>query len=409
MATALRFLLLILLYLVSVSHSLVLHVTKDSLTLQYLTEIRHGSPLVSTKLVVDLNGPFLWFDSHLGSSSSRRISSGSIQCLATKPNMAHNHGRGLTAKPEEDDGGCTLILENKIAQMGNRGELVEDIVAVRLVDQRLEKVSVGVYPFLFACSPKSLLDGLASGAKGMVGLGRTRLALPSQVSATFSSELQFTLCLSSSNGVVLYENGRYGSVFGSELSNSLFYTPLLAGHGDSQHEYFINVKSVRIGGKRLSFNVEKAKLSTIVPFTTMEGSFYAIFTKAYEKAALFMNITKVKSVAPFGLCFDSKTVYNTQLGPHVPDIELGLQSEMVRWRFHGRNLMVKVSDEVMCLGLLDGGLNSGVSIVLGGYQLEDMVLHFDVGNSMLGFSPSLLKWERSCSDYKLDFAPLESL
>ncbi|PON80166.1 Aspartic peptidase [Parasponia andersonii] len=400
MAATLRFLLL--LYLVTLSsHSLLLPITKEALTFQYLTEIRHGRTLVPSKLVVDLGGPFLWMgcDSHLGFSSGRRISSGSIQCLAAKP-----------SKARKDDDSCTLFPENKIAQLGHRGELVEDILAVRLVDQgsNAEIVNVGEYPFLYACAPNSLLKGLASGAKGMVGLGRTRVALPSQVSAALSSEWQFTMCLSSSHGVVLYEKGPYGSVFGSEISKSLVYTPLLLSHGDSQHEYLINLKSMSIGGKRLSIHVENAKLSTIVPFTTMESSIYAIFTKAYEKAAVSMNITKAEPVAPFGLCFDSKTVYDTQLGPQVPGIDLGLQSEMVRWGFHGRNLMVKVSDEVMCLGFLDGDLNSGVSVVLGGYQLEDMVLHFDVGASMLGFSPSLLKWERSCSDFKLDSIPLES-
>lgn len=407
MAAALRsLLLLLLLFKVHLGNSLLLPVTKDALTFQYLTEIRHGSPLVRTKLVVDLGGPFLWIgcDSHLGSSSGRRISSGSIQCLAAKPNKAQN-------RREEEDA-CTLFLENKIAQLGHLGELVEDIVAVDLVDQlpKSEEFNVGECPFLFACAPKTLLNGLASGAKGMVGLGRTRVALPSQVSGALGSQWQFSLCLSSSDGVVLYEDyPRYGSVFGSEISKSLIYTPLLRGEGDSQHEYFINLKSMRIGGKRLSLNVDKAKLSTIIPFTTMESSVYNVFTKAYEKTALSMNLTKVESVGPFGLCFDSKTVYNTQLGPHVPDVDLGLQSEMVRWIFHGRNLMVKVSDEVMCLGFLDGGLNLEVSIVLGGYQLEDMVLHFDMGTSMLGFSPSLLKWERSCSDFKLDSAPLQSL
>jgi hypothetical protein len=416
MATLLH-LLPFLLHLLTLSHAqidyrfgdsrplVLLPVTKDALTFQYLTEIRHGSSLLATKLVVDLGGPLIWMgcDSHLGSFSPLRISSGSIQCLAAKPFTNRNRGG--------DADGCTLFAENKISQMGRRGVLVEDTLDVLLADEgsKSEEVNLGEYPFLFACAPKPLLNGLAGGANGMVGLGRTRIAFPSQVSAAFSSEWQFTLCLSSSNGVVLYEKRHYGSVFGSEISKSLIYTPLLAGPDDSQTEYFINLKSIRIGGKRLSFDVEHTKLSTIVPFTTMESSIYAIFIKAYEKAAFSMNMKRVEPVAPFRLCFDSKSIKKTQLGPLVPDVELGLQSEMVRWKFHGRNLMMKVSDEVMCLGIVDGGLNLGVSIVLGGYQLEDMVLHFDVGTSMLGFSPSLLKWGRSCSNLKFDSLPVQAL
>lgn len=57
------------------------------------------------------------------------------------------------------------------------------------------------------------------------------------------------------------------------------------------------------------------KLSTIQPYTTMESSVYATFSKAYIKAATFMNMTRVAAVAPFGLCFSSN------LGPLVPEID----------------------------------------------------------------------------------------
>lgn len=137
-------------------------------------------------------------------------------------------------------------------------------------------------------------------------------------------------------------------------------------------------------------------------YTTMESTIYGKFIRAYDKAASSMNMTRVASVAPFGLCFNSKGVGSTHEGPKVPIIELVLQSETVMWRIFGRNSMVQVSKEVMCLGFLDGGLNSKASIVLGGYQLEDMLLQFEMGTSMLGFSQSLLKRQTTCSNFKLD-------
>ena len=97
------------------------------------------------------------------------------------------------------------------------------------------------------------------------------------------------------------------------------------------------------------------------------------------------------------------------VGPEVPAIDLVLQSKMVKWRIYGRNSMVQVSNEVMCLGFLDGGLNLKSSITLGGQQLEDVLLHFDLGTSMLGFSPSLLLKQRSCSDFVFDYATKQSL
>ncbi|GMN46599.1 hypothetical protein TIFTF001_015777 [Ficus carica] len=396
---------LFFLYLGTFSHaqiSLVLPITKDASTRQYLTTVDHGDPPAPTKLVLDLGGPFLWMDCD-SSPSRQMIPRGSIQCVAAKSNSLADKNRDV----------CAVFSENKIGKVGGRGEVVEDILVVDLVDpSTLEGIrAVGKHThnnFLFACVQKTLLKGLASGARGMLGLGKSRISMPSQVSSSLDSKRQFSMCLSSSKGVVLYENGQYrvSSYFGSEISNSLLYTPLLSGEGDSQNDYFINLKTIRIGGKRLSFDVEKAKLSTIVPYTTMESSMYAVFAQAYERAALSMNMARVESVGPFGLCFGAQKVQNTQFGPGVPEVELGLQSEMVKWRIYGRNLMVKVSEEVMCLGVLDGGLELGADIVLGGFQLEDVVLHFDVGSSMVGFSPSLLKWKRSCSDFGFGALPV---
>ncbi|XVF82224.1 hypothetical protein PTKIN_Ptkin16aG0028100 [Pterospermum kingtungense] len=81
------------------------------------------------------------------------------------------------------------------------------------------------------------------------------------------------------------------------------------------------------------------KLSTIEPYTTMESSIYAIFTKAYVKAVTSMNITRVAAMAPFGLCFSSKGVRNSILGPLVPGIDLILDGgvEDSGKEFHGES------------------------------------------------------------------------
>lgn len=379
-------------------NGLIFHATKDVSTLQYMTTIHHGTPLVPTKLVVDLGGPFLWLNCGSSSSSSRLISRGSIQCLAAKP-KTHNQG-------SNDNNKCHVFPENSITQMATQGDLVQDIMVVQVIDgsSKTESGSITTFDsnFLFSCAPMFLLNGLASSARGLLGLGRTQISMASQISAKLSSKLQFMLCLSSSNGVILHNNGH----FGSEISNSLTYayTPLLT----NQHEYFINLKYIKISGKRLSLNRvgfrEGIKLSTTVPYTTMESSVYVIFTRAYEQAAMAMNMTRVTPVAPFGLCFSSEQAEGRGVGPKVPAIDLVLQSEMVKWRIHGRNSMVQVSNRVMCLGFLDGGSDSKTSIVIGGYQLEDTLLHFDLSASVLGFSS-----QTSCSDLRLDFALKDSL
>ncbi|KAE8691988.1 hypothetical protein F3Y22_tig00110864pilonHSYRG00348 [Hibiscus syriacus] len=223
----------------------------------------------------------------------------------------------------------------------------------------------------------------------MVGLGKSPISLPSQLSASIGHPQKFSLCLSS-NGVLITGNGE--TLFGSKITRSLTYTPLVI----KRDGYSINVQSIKINGRRLGLSKLEAKLSTTVPYTTMETSIYATFSKAYGEAAASMNMTRVPTVAPFGLCFSSKP------GPLAPEIDLVLQSEMVKWRIQGSSSMVKVNQESICLGVLDGGMDQNSPIVIGGLQMEDNLLEFDLESSMLGFSSSspLLKETSSSSKLK---------
>ncbi|KAL3626099.1 GLC7-interacting protein 2 [Castilleja foliolosa] len=53
----------------------------------------------------------------------------------------------------------------------------------------------------------------------------------------------------------------------------------------------------------------------------------------------------------------------------------------------------------MCLGFLDGGLSPRTAIVIGGYQLEDNLLQFDLAASRLGFSATLLGRQTTCANF----------
>ncbi|KAK4283649.1 hypothetical protein QN277_000577 [Acacia crassicarpa] len=135
----------------------------------------------------------------------------------------------------------------------------------------------------------------------------------------------------------------------------------------------------------------------------MESSIYDTFKKAYVKTASAMNMTRVTSLAPFELCFSSKGIDN------VPVIDLVLQGELVKWRIYGRNSMVRLRSDVICLGFVDGGLNPDYPIVIGGYQLADVILQFDLNTSMVGFSSCQLLKHSSCSHFKSGFMPAESV
>lgn len=208
------------------------------------------------------------------------------------------------------------------------------------------------------------------------------------------------MCLSESDGVMLS-----GDVT-SEIHKSLMYTPLI--FKSTSDDYYINVKSVKVSNKRLALGTKSVdtKISTVVPYTTMDTTTHDIFVKAFVAAAKYLNMTRVVAPATttFGVCFSSQKSYSEHDTPAsepgkcfngAPPIELVLQSEMVKWRIDGRNSMVKISDEVSCLGIMDGGFSAKREIVIGGYQLEDNLLEFNIGSSMLGFSSSLK--QTSCS------------
>ncbi|KAB2599557.1 basic 7S globulin [Pyrus ussuriensis x Pyrus communis] len=245
----------------------------------------------------------------------------------------------------------------------------------------------------------------------MAGLGRAKIGLPSQFASAFSFHRKFAFCLSSStssNGVVFYGNGPY-VLNHNVVSVSLVYTPLLLNHystgpaymeGQASSDYFINVKSIKINDESVPLNTS-LPISTVNPYTVLENTIYTAFVDLFLKEVP-AHIPRVAPVEPFGACFNSTHIGRTRVGPAVPTIDSVLQSGSVYWRFLGANSMVQVNEEVLCLGFVDAGLspsNPMTSIVIGGLQLEENFLQFDLAASRLGFCNSLLSGPTTCADF----------
>ncbi|KAL1832496.1 hypothetical protein ACET3Z_002147 [Daucus carota] len=80
-----------------------------------------------------------------------------------------------------------------------------------------------------------------------------------------------------------------------------------------------------------------------------------------------------------------------------------MEESGVFWRMFGANSMVRVNKNVMCLGFVDGGEATYItSIVIGGHQVEENLLTFDLDKSRLGFSSSLLLRQTTCENYRVD-------
>ncbi|KAI3682084.1 hypothetical protein L2E82_50116 [Cichorium intybus] len=271
-------------------------------------------------------------------------------------------------------------------------ELGEDTIPLYSTDGRFVLSTYDVPKFQFACADSAAVEGLPGDhTKGFVGLSRTEISLPSQVSSHLKLAKKFAVCLPSSS-----ENG-FGDIFigggpyympprAEDQSLSLVTTPLLANPystiqiqfaSDVSNQYFINVKNIEISGKRVAFSpsllsfdkngVGVTKISTVVPYTILHASIYKRLVKDFVKEAALNNIKRVKSVAPFGACFDSKTAPDTITGPAVPNIDLVLDGSTVRMRLYGANSMVMAKKNVICLAFIDGGAEPTTSIVLGGH------------------------------------------
>ncbi|KAL5995885.1 hypothetical protein ACLOJK_025958 [Asimina triloba] len=409
MAFSSSFLLLLHLLLLSLAHAqppsfrpdaLLLPVTKDAATIQYLTHLSHRTPLLPLTLVVHLAGPFLWLDCDAGylSSSYSPPPCRSPQCsLATTTSTSTSTSTAcrdcfMGPRPGCNINACTLSPHNPFARATAPGELAQDALSFPSTDGSNPGPDAAVPRFLYSCAPTFLLRGLASGAQGIAGLARSGIQFPSKIRRLPS----------------LFGDGPYVFLPGIDVWKSLMYTPLLTNPGgELSSEYFIGVKSIKINGKQVPINtsllaidgngVGGTKISTVHPYTVLETSIYRAVTEAFARETA--SIPRAAPVAPFDVCFSSKSMGSTRAGPAVVAIDLVLQSEGVYWRILGANSMVGVKEGVDCLAFVDGGANPRTSIVVGGHQLEDNLLQFDLGASRLGFSSSLLVRQTSCGDF----------
>ncbi|KAG9135154.1 hypothetical protein Leryth_026321 [Lithospermum erythrorhizon] len=402
--------------------ALVLPATKDSSTGQYVAEVKQRTPLVPVKVTIDLGGQYLWVDCEQGYVSSTYKPS---RCRSAQCSLANSQACGdcfSGPKPGCNNDTCGLSPDNTIIRLGTIGELAQDVLALESTNGNNPGQVVSVPNLLFTCAPTFLLEGLASGVKGMAGLGKSKIGLPSQLASAFSFKRKFAICLSSSKGVIFFGDGPYNFLPNHDLSSGLTYVPLLTNpvstagsyfEGESSVEYFIGVKSIRVNNADVPLNTTLLKISSdgfggtkisnVDKYMTLEPSIYKAVTDAFVKAA--SNVPRVNAVAPFSICYNSKNFLSTRLGLNVPLIELVLQSSSVSWQIYGANSMVDVGNGVVCLGILDGSLvnpNTNIvrtSVVIGAHQIEDNLLQFDLAASRLGFSSLLYGQRTTCGNF----------
>ncbi|KAK0606870.1 hypothetical protein LWI29_005486 [Acer saccharum] len=378
--------------------ALLLPISKDPSTVQYITRLNFGTPSVPKTLVVDLGGRYTWIDCAEGYKSSTykpgicgsapcslAESDGCNKCLsAPKP--------GCTTKNSI----CVINPENTVTEHVDFGELAMDKISLQSTDGSKPGPLDSVSDFIFSCATDMLVIDFARGAKGMLGLGRNPVGLPTQLASAFGGGFRhkFAICLPSkpkTNGVIFFGDSPY--IF-HQIDNKsmtidvsslprLAYTKLYinpvstAGasrKGEQSTEYFVRPKT------------DSHKLDPA--FHQQQGIRWNKNKHTFDEAFFAnWNESRVKPVKPFKDCYTATV--RTPLGVAVPDLAFVFENN-VKWDIYGANSMVEISRDVHCLGFLDGGSNPRTSIVIGAHQLEDNLLQFDLAASKLAFTETLL-------------------
>ncbi|KAL3727373.1 hypothetical protein ACJRO7_032151 [Eucalyptus globulus] len=392
--------------------SLIFPVVKDEASHQYYTTIALGTPPSPVRAVLDLSGSYSWFDcaAHYNPSSSsshRHILCSSARCRAARGGGCFNDT-------------CSVFVHNPLTDVVIEAGFGEDVAVVHHTDG-IKYTSRGVIQLPFSCVPSEFMRGISGAGNGVIALSLAPTSLATKSSADLNLPHKLALCLpssssSSGHGDFYLGGGPYlRPPIKEDISKSLLVTQLLIdpvsqppSHGSASpsDQYFIDVTAIKVNFAPVNFKasllaIDKngrggTKISTLTPYTVLHSTIYKALVTEFSRQAAEKKIRRVEPIAPFGACFDTRSVRSGVAGPEVPVIVLVLRSD-AQWRIEGANSMVRVSKEVMCLGFVEGGSRPRTAIVIGAHQMEDNLVEFDAASLMFRFSNSLLLRNTSCS------------
>ncbi|KAF8106602.1 hypothetical protein N665_0137s0053 [Sinapis alba] len=351
------------------SHAFMLPVFKDTKTGIYYTNVTIGKPSLVVNLAVDVRGSALWFQCEeigYNSTTYTPILCGSKGCEQTKDQCSTCYG---TYGPSCRNDTCHAYLQTQMTYNSVQASLVKDDFLLSYTSQPLKLAA----RLPLACmSALEVVTGLPYGSQGILGLGNSSTSFVNALVSSYKIPFKVALCL-----------------------------PSTREHGEDN--YYIDVKSIQVNGKKLSFNHELltfnktshyggTKISNIIPYTLLDTSIYKALVEAFAGKA-----KKRKAVYPFSDCFSYKSFGGKSLlEKEVPMISLVLGGG-AKWDIYGPNSLVKVKKTVLCLAFVDAGDGPRIPVEIGGYQMENNLVEFDLDASKFSFTSSLLRHNTSCS------------
>ncbi|CAM0884791.1 unnamed protein product [Alopecurus aequalis] len=369
----------------------VVPLTKDTATSLYTIPFFDGA-----NLVLDIAGPLVWSTCQRGHLPAELPCRSETCMLAKAYPVPGCQAAGCAGK----DRTCTAYPYNPVTGACAAGSLVHTRFVANTTDGRNPVSQVSLRAVSACGTTKKLLASLPRGASGVAGLAGSGLALPAQVASSQKVAKKFLLCLpaggANGDGVAIFGGGPFYLQYSGPVEVTE-YTPLVTRKGSPA--YYVGVKYIALEDSRVplpprALATGGVVLGTTVPYTVLRADVYRPFLAAFRKATAEQwqyehPPREVKPVAPFGLCYDARTLANTRLGYFVPSVKLALDGG-TNWTMTGVNSMVDVKGGKACLAFVEmKGVKSGdankPAVIVGGFQMENFVLQFDLEKKRFGF------------------------
>ncbi|KAL3566031.1 hypothetical protein D5086_031446 [Populus alba] len=224
--------------------------------------------------------------------------------------------------------------------------------------------------FLFGCGQQN--DGLFGQAAGLLGLGRSKLALPSQTAKEYKK--LFAYCLPASSSSKGYLS------LGGEVSKSVKFTPLSADF-DSTPFYGLDITGLSVGGRKLSIDESAFSAGTVIDsgtvITRLPSTAYSELSSAFQNLMTAYPSTSGYSI--FDTCYDFSK-YDTVRIPKVGvtfkgGVEMDIDVSGILYPVNGLKRV--------CLAFAG---NDDIS-VFGNVQQRTYQVVYDGAKGRVGFAP----------------------
>uniref|UniRef100_A0ACD5WSW5 Uncharacterized protein n=1 Tax=Avena sativa TaxID=4498 RepID=A0ACD5WSW5_AVESA len=396
---------------------IVARVRKDASTSLYTIAIKAGG----VPLLLDLAGPLLWL---ANCPSPHRT----FPCDIGVCKVANwNHPPNCPYMPAtacSKGAACTAYPYNPVNGRCGHDDATTITLAANATDGKNPLFPVS-FRAVGSCAPGELLASLPPGTAGVAGLSRLPLSLPWQVGYRLDVPKQFALCLpggSGSDGVAVFGGGPFQLLAAPPIElaadireNQL---PLLRNPKSNNGAYYFRIIGIAVNQDKVptppgAFDLDPrrgtggAVFSTVTPYTALRPDIYRPLHDAFGAAT--SGIARAPALAPFDMCYQASALGVTRLGYAVANIDLMLDGGR-NWTLFGGSSLVQVDDHTVCFAIVEMGASmpaaaNSPAVVVGGFQMEEHLLMFDLENGTFGFSGPLSGIRTGCSNFNFTMGP----